>query len=76
MALLPPTQLDKPSKGTRNREVKNMPTTLFDSKVIQDAVTAQCAAPRHCTTANPGNGFDSDGQLRLFLDSSLVLETR
>ena len=48
-----------------------MPTTLFDSKVIEDAVTAACRAPS-LHNSQPWQWVYSDGQLRLFLDSSRV----
>ncbi len=51
-----------------------MPTTLFDSKVIQDAVTAACRAPS-LHNSQPWQWVYSDGQLRLFLDPSRVMDT-
>lgn len=51
-----------------------MPTTLFDSKVIQEAVTAACRAPS-LHNSQPWQWVYSDGQLRLFLDPSRVMDT-
>ena len=51
-----------------------MPTTLFDSKVIEDAVTAACRAPS-LHNSQPWQWVYSDGQLRLFLDPSRVMDT-
>jgi nitroreductase len=51
-----------------------MPTTLLDGKVIEDAVTAACRAPS-LHNSQPWQWVYSDGQLRLFLDPSRVMDT-
>jgi len=51
-----------------------MPTNLFDSKVIQEAVTAACRAPS-LHNSQPWQWVYSDSQLRLFLDPSRVMDT-
>lgn len=50
-----------------------MPTTTLDSAVIHDAVTSACRAPS-LHNSQPWQWVYRDGQLRLFLDSSRVMD--
>lgn len=51
-----------------------MTTTLVDAGIIEDAVGAACRAPS-LHNSQPWQWVYSDGQLRLFLDPSRVMDT-
>ncbi|UMB70896.1 Acg family FMN-binding oxidoreductase [Mycobacterium paraterrae] len=51
-----------------------MPTTTIDSAVIHDAVNSACRAPS-LHNSQPWQWVYSGGELRLFLDSSRVMDT-
>src|ERR1700761_8924000 len=51
-----------------------MTTTLVDAGIIEDAVSAACRAPS-LHNSQPWQWVYSDGQLRLFLDPSRVMDT-
>lgn len=50
-----------------------MPTSALDSSVIDDAVTSACRAPS-LHNSQPWQWVYRDGQLRLFLDSSRIMD--
>ncbi|HUB53607.1 MAG TPA: NAD(P)H nitroreductase [Mycobacterium sp.] len=51
-----------------------MTTTLVETKVVEDAVSAACRAPSQ-HNSQPWQWVFSDGQVRLFLDPSRVMDT-
>src|SRR6201997_4588131 len=51
-----------------------MPTTVVETEVIEDVVRTACRAPSQ-HNSQPWQWVFSDGQLRLFLDPSRVMDT-
>ncbi len=73
MALVLPTSLDEPGKQVQV-ERSDMTTPLIEAEVIEDAVRSACRAPS-LHNSQPWQWVFSDGQLRLFLDPSRVMDS-